>query len=180
MKKLITSMMLLSGLTVAGLASAVVGGGTAAAPAVTEMTVSMFTAVPGNAQGASMGTVTIRQVADGLRFTVNLRGLTPGSHGFHVHEVGSCADSGKAAGGHFDPAGTHEHRGPRGAGHLGDLQVLTVGANGTDTETFVVPHLKRLSDIEGRSLIIHAGGDNYSDNPKMGGGGDRVACGVIQ
>lgn len=170
MKKLIKSMVLLSGLTVAGLATA----------ASSEMAVDMFATAPGNTQGASIGTVLIKESPKGLVFTVNLKGLTPGQHGFHVHEAGSCADMGKAAMGHFDPAGTHEHRGPQGAGHLGDLQALMVGANGTDTETFVVPHLTRLAEITGRSLIIHKGGDNYSDNPKLGGGGARVACGVIQ
>ncbi|MFP5305560.1 MAG: superoxide dismutase family protein, partial [Gammaproteobacteria bacterium] len=33
--------------------------------------------------------------------------------------------------------------------------------------------------IEGHALMIHAGGDNYSDQPqKLGGGGARIACGV--
>ena len=44
----------------------------------------------------------------------------------------------------------------------------------------LAPRIK-LSEIKGRSLMIHAGGDNYSDDPKpLGGGGARVACGVIE
>lgn len=181
MKKLITSMLLLSGLTMVGMAAAGTSGdGLGMVDGDREsLTVAMYATASGNSQGAPMGTVTISQTLKGLQFTVNLRGLIPGRHGFHVHETGSCADMGKAAGGHFDPDGTHEHRGPQGKGHLGDLPALTIGAKGTDTESFVTPRLKSLSDIKGRSLIIHAGGDNYSDNPQLGGGGDRVACGVI-
>lgn len=170
MKKLIKSMVLLSGLTVAGLAAA----------DNTQVTVDMFATAPGNTQGASVGTVLIKQSPGGLVFTVNLKNLTPGQHGFHVHEVGNCGDMGKAAGSHFDPEQTGHHLGPNGHGHQGDLDVLTVAANGKDSQSFVVPHLTNLADITGRSLIIHKGGDNYSDNPKLGGGGDRVACGVIK
>jgi Cu-Zn family superoxide dismutase len=37
-----------------------------------------------------------------------------------------------------------------------------------------------LKEVRGRSIMIHEGGDNYSDQPKpLGGGGARIACGVI-
>lgn len=35
-----------------------------------------------------------------------------------------------------------------------------------------------VSDLKGLTLMIHANGDNYSDNPPLGGG-SRMACGVI-
>ncbi len=36
-------------------------------------------------------------------------------------------------------------------------------------------------EIRERSVVIHAGGDNYQDTPKaLGGGGKRIACGVIK
>lgn len=39
----------------------------------------------------------------------------------------------------------------------------------------------RLADLAGRALMIHAGGDNFSDQPeKNGGGGARIACGVAK
>ncbi len=67
-----------------------------------------------------------------------------------------------------------------GKGHLGDLPVLTVGADGTASTAVTAPRLK-MSDVKGRSLMIHAGGDNYSDQPApLGGGGARVACGVVK
>ena len=138
--------------------------------------------------GASIGTVTLTDTPQGLKLAPSLSGLTPGSHGFHVHEKPECAAglkdgkpaAGLAAGGHYDPATAGKHEGPAGKGHLGDLPVLTVGADGKATEAVVAPRLKT-GDVIGRSLMIHAGGDNYSDVPdKLGGGGGRIACGVIK
>jgi len=85
-----------------------------------------------------------------------------------------------AAGGHYDPASTGKHEGPYGNGHLGDLPALYVAADGKATLPVLAPRLK-VSDIKGRSLMIHAGGDNYSDAPALlGGSGARVACGVVK
>jgi Cu-Zn family superoxide dismutase len=53
---------------------------------------------------------------------------------------------------------------PHGEGHKGDLPALTVDASGKSTKRVVAPHLK-LTDAKGRSIMIHAGGDNYSDQP---------------
>jgi len=40
-----------------------------------------------------------------------------------------------------------------------------------------LPVLKTLDQLEGRALMIHAGGDNYADEPEpLGGGGAR--CGL--
>jgi Cu-Zn family superoxide dismutase len=56
-----------------------------------------------------------------------------------------------------------------------------VAADGTDSETLVAPRITDVNVLKGHSLMIHAGGDNYSDQPKpLGGGGARIACGVIQ
>jgi Cu-Zn family superoxide dismutase len=138
--------------------------------------------------GKGIGTVTISEGPNGLVLTPQLTDLTPGVHGFHVHQNPDCAAGmkegkqvpGLAAGGHYDPAGTGKHLGPQGAGHLGDLPALTVGADGKATTAVVAPRLK-MTDVKGRSLMIHAGGDNYSDQPApLGGGGARVACGVIK
>ena len=83
------------------------------------------------------------------------------------------------AGGHFDPNSTGVHQGPQGQGHLGDLPVLYVDAKGNATRASWAPRLKT-SDLAGRAIIIHSGGDNYSDVPKkLGGGGSRVACGLV-
>jgi len=133
------------------------------------------------------GTVTIDETKYGLVFTPQLEGLPPGVHGFHVHENGACGPGQKdgkpaaalAAGGHYDPAKTGKHSTPWGDGHLGDLPELYVDADGKASYPVLAPRLK-LSDVHGRSLMVHAGGDNHSDHPApLGGGGARVACGVI-
>jgi Cu-Zn family superoxide dismutase len=130
----------------------------------------------------SVGTVIIKETKYGLLFTPDLHDLTPGSHGFHVHLNPSCDDNGMAAGGHLDPAKTDKHLGPyNDEGHLGDLPALFVATNGTATLPVLAPRLKHLSQIKNHSLMIHEGGDNYSDQPeKLGGGGKRMICGVIK
>ena len=76
---------------------------------------------------------------------------------------------------------TGKHAGPTGMGHLGDLPVLTVAANGAAQETLYAPHVASVAALKGHALMIHAGGDNYSDEPApLGGGGARIACGLIQ
>ncbi len=137
--------------------------------------------------GKSVGTVTIKETAEGLELDTNLKGLPPGEHGFHLHENGNCAPAdkdgtptaGQAAGGHYDPEGTKAHRGPGGGGHKGDLPKLEVDAKGNANVQLNVPDLK-LADARSKALMIHEGGDNYSDTPKpLGGGGARIACGVV-
>lgn len=138
--------------------------------------------------GKSLGRVVISESKYGLVFTPELTGLKPGLHGFHVHENPSCAAAEKdgksvpaqAAGGHYDPTGSKRHDLPWGEGHLGDLPGLFVDAKGHADQPVLAPRLK-MSDVKGRALMVHAGGDNYSDQPApLGGGGARVACGVIQ
>ncbi|HLK25199.1 MAG TPA: superoxide dismutase [Cu-Zn] SodC [Caulobacteraceae bacterium] len=164
--------------------AALAGGSTAAANV---LHARMQLATP-DGPGADVGTVTISDSYEGARISVNLHGLPPGQHGFHVHTNPSCApgmvngamaDAG-AAGGHFDPGHNMSHEGPFGFGHLGDLPYLTVSADGGDHETLLAPQIHDVLGLKNRSLIIHAGGDNYSDSPKpLGGGGARIACGVL-
>lgn len=130
--------------------------------------------------GESVGSITLDNAACGVLVTPDLKGLPPGPHGFHVHIKPDCSDNGMAAGGHLDPAKTDAHDGPYNKhGHLGDLPILLVKEDGTATLPTLAPRFK-LADIEGHALMIHAGGDNYSDTPeKLGGGGARIACGII-
>jgi Cu-Zn family superoxide dismutase len=138
--------------------------------------------------GSSLGTITVSSNPYGTLFTPEVTGLTPGLHGFHVHENPNCSAAlkggktipGLAAGGHDDPAGTGRHEGPYANGHLGDLPPLFADDDGRATLPVLAPRIK-LSDLKGRSLMIHAGGDNYADTPAaLGGGGARVACGVVR
>jgi Cu-Zn family superoxide dismutase len=158
-------------------ASAMAADGTA--------TLNLLTA---SGNGDAVGTVTITETRYGLVFTPALTGLPPGFHGFHVHDKGSCAPAqvdgktvpGQAAGGHYDPANTKKHGLPWGDGHMGDLPGLVVDASGAATNPVLAPRLK-FADVKGRALMVHMGGDNHSDTPApLGGGGARMACGVIQ
>jgi Cu-Zn family superoxide dismutase len=168
--------------------AAVILGVLAALPVLAAEVVVPMNLITEQGIGKSIGTVTISEGPDGLVFTPQLTGLAPGLHGFHVHQNADCSAgmkdgkpvAGLAAGGHFDPAKTGKHEGPHGKGHLGDLPALPVGADGKAVTPVTAPRLK-LADVHGRSLMIHAGGDNYADQPApLGGGGARVACGVIQ
>lgn len=158
-----------------------------AAAAAADTVVNMH-AVDANGIGAAVGTVSITGSAHGLVFTPALRGLQPGLHGFHLHQNASCAagvNEGKTvpafgAGGHYDPQATGKHGTPWGDGHAGDLPALYVDADGNATQPVLAPRLKA-ADLKGRALMVHAGGDNHADHPApLGGGGARVACGVIE
>ena len=136
----------------------------------------------------SLGLVEISQTPYGLVLSPNLQGLPPGLHGFHLHQNASCKPAEKdgkmvaaaAAGGHYDPDQTGIHDMPWGEGHLGDLPALYVDADGKATRSVLAPRLE-MDDLQGRALMVHAGGDNYSDSPNaLGGGGARIACGVIE
>ena len=136
----------------------------------------------------SIGTVEISETDHGLLFTPDLTSLPAGVHGFHVHENGSCDAAEKdgkmvpaqAAGGHYDPQNTGKHDGPYGDGHLGDLPALYVNEDGTADYPVLAPRIKKLDEIKDKALMIHAGGDNHADKPEpLGGGGARMACGVI-
>ena len=138
--------------------------------------------------GAPIGKVTISETPYGLQFAPALSGLKPGIHGFHVHAKGSCepgTSDGKtvaagAAGGHLDPQNTGKHLGPYAEGHLGDLPAIYVTDEGKADYPVVAPRIKSLSEIKGKALMVHVGGDNHADHPQpLGGGGARFACGVI-
>ena len=134
-----------------------------------------------NGQGQRIGSITAEDSFCGVLLTPNLKGLPPGLHGFHVHVNPDCGNNGMAAGGHLDPGNTNEHNGPyNNHSHLGDLPVLIVNQDGTATLPTLAPRFK-LAQILNHALMIHAGGDNYSDKPeKLGGGGARIACGIIK
>jgi superoxide dismutase, Cu-Zn family len=137
----------------------------------------------------TLGTIIVSGTEGGTNFTMHLHGLPPGPHGFHLHENANCGPTlmngiripGGAAGEILDPDFTGKHEGPTGEGHLGDLPVLDVQPDGTATQTLAAPRLKDVEALKGRALIIQVGGDNYKDTPmRDGGGGGRLACGVVQ
>lgn len=120
------------------------------------------------AAGAAGGTVRLTSVPAGVRVQAQVRGLTPGFHGFHVHQTGTCEGSTTppftSAGGHFAAVGT-EH-----GAHVGDLPPLHVGADGTAraelvTDAFSLSDLSPEEGTRSRALIVHAGPDNLAHIP---------------
>lgn len=137
--------------------------------------------ITSNDKQVGIGRVTFEDGDYGLLIKPNLHGLPPGLHGFHIHINPDCGNQGLNAGGHLDPAKTGKHLGPYDkAGHLGDLPALFVNKKGQAILPMLAPRL-HVRDILNHSVMIHAGADNYADTPeKLGGGGKRIACGVIQ
>ncbi|MGG3308465.1 superoxide dismutase family protein [Paenibacillus lautus] len=135
-----------------------------------------------NAAGESVGSATLEQINDGVKVKITASGLTPGKHGFHVHENTIKDRDFKSAGGHFNP--TDKHHGlkhPQGS-HVGDMPNLVVGADGTVEAEMIIQHgtleKNQPNSVLGRSLIIHAGEDDEVTDPS-GNSGDRVAGGNI-
>ena len=127
------------------------------------------------------GAVTFTKVADGVRVEANVTGLTPGKHGFHVHQFGDLSSAdGSAAGGHFNPAG-HQHAGPdaenRHAGDMGNIEADASGA-GKLAYTDKQLQLDGANSILGRGVVVHAKEDDLKSQPS-GEAGPRVAVGVI-
>lgn len=129
------------------------------------------------------GDVFFEDTPDGLKVSAELKGFVPGDHGFHIHQFGDCRDSGKAAGGHYNPEGA-----PHGmvmkdgfkSAHAGDLGNVSIAADGTAKLEVVVPDLTLSSgphSIAGRSVVVHESKDDFSQ--PLGNAGARVGCGEI-
>lgn len=155
-------------------------------PAGADVTVTM-NAAGADGPGAQMGTITLHEVNAGTMIHPDLKGVPAGVHGFHLHENGSCLPANKGgevipageAGDHYDPHEAGAHAGPYDeGGHRGDLPALYATDQGEVTVPVLAPYIK-LADFAGRALVLHAGADTYSDTPKLGGGGARLACGVV-
>jgi len=133
-------------------------------------------------QGSSVkGSVTFSKAADGVKVEGEITGLTPGKHGFHIHEFGDpSSPDGKSAGGHFNPtsekhgAPDSEHR------HTGDFGNIEAGADGTAKISYVDKQISFSGEksILGRGVVVHAKADDLKSQP-AGDAGDRVAVGVI-
>ncbi|QGY48043.1 superoxide dismutase family protein [Maribellus comscasis] len=128
------------------------------------------------------GIVTFTESSTGVVTVIaDLEGLTPGKHGFHIHQYGDCTKpDGTSAGGHFNPE-HKDHGGPTDMDrHVGDLGNIEAGEDGTAhielTDTML--KLNGASSIIGRGIIVHAGEDDLTSQP-TGAAGARVACGVI-
>ncbi len=138
-----------------------------------------------SANGLPTGTAQITAAGDSLTLNLATAGLPAGTHGLHLHMIGSCAAPAfSSAGGHLNPA-RHQHGTANPAGsHLGDLPnlivdtksaaTLSVKLNGSRAELEAA-----LFDADGTALVIHADQDDYKTDPS-GNSGARIACGVLQ
>lgn len=127
------------------------------------------------------GIVRFTQEEDGVLIKADLTGLTPGKHGFHIHENGDCsAADATSAGGHFNPA-DKDHGAPdvddRHAGDFGNVEADKDG-NATYERLDKVAALNGPDTIVGRAVIVHDGEDDLKTQP-TGDAGSRGACGVI-
>ncbi|NGX42939.1 MAG: Superoxide dismutase-like protein YojM [Chlamydiae bacterium] len=128
-----------------------------------------------------VGAVTFTEVEGRVRIIADIGGLTPGKHGFHIHEHGDCsAADASSAGGHFNPT-NQKHGGPdsyeRHVGDLGNLEADEFGFAHYDRIDRVIS-LRGEHSIIGKSVIVHEGEDDLMTNP-TGNAGKRVACGKI-
>jgi superoxide dismutase, Cu-Zn family len=128
-----------------------------------------------------VGTATFVQREGYVEVTAEVSGLTPGLHGFHVHEFGDCSmKDGSSAGGHFNPTNM-PHGGPDSPKHhegdLGNLQADKAGMAKFLAKDKSL-QLNGPYSIVGRSLIIHEKVDDLKTQPS-GDSGKRIACGVI-
>jgi Cu-Zn family superoxide dismutase len=127
------------------------------------------------------GTITFTKSGDEIKIVADVTGLTPGKHGFHIHEFGDCSSpDGKAAGGHFNPT-NNPHAGHDAAQrHEGDLGNLEADSSGKAhlelTDNMMTMNGEK--SIIGRGVIVHEKEDDLKSQP-VGNAGGRLACGVI-
>ena len=128
------------------------------------------------------GTVRLESLDEGgVRVIADLKGLSSGRHAFHVHEVGDCSEEAAAAGPHFNFLTETEASEPppqRITGNLGELEVDDSGRARLEA-TIGMAQLEGPRSIVGRSVVVHARGNDAS-SPPDGDAGERIACGVIE
>ena len=148
-----------------------------------------------NAAGASLGTASVKATGSGVQVRLELRGLTPGSHGAHVHATGNCAKAADpatgevipfgASGGHFDPFVTRNHGAPtddpraRHAGVLPNLEVSADGVGRLNFETAKLTVSGAMTTVADRAIVIHANADDFETDP-AGNSGARIACAELR
>ncbi len=144
------------------------------------------------------GTIEFTEKDDKIMIDLNLKGLPPGKHGFHIHEAGDLTDECQSACAHFNPT-NKSHGGPKDKNrHVGDLGNITANKDGIVKKKIYdsLIALKGKNNILGRCVVIHEdiddlgkGGLNkkgeiidkkvHDESLKTGNAGKRIACGVI-
>lgn len=136
------------------------------------------------ANTAIKGMVSLEDTAAGLHIKAQLANVSPGSHGFHIHEFGFCDQDGKAAGGHYNPMGA-----PHGMimkdgmqkAHPGDMGNITADKTGGASLELTIPGIS-IADgnytVGGRAIVLHEKADDFGQ--PVGNAGGRIACGTIK
>lgn len=148
-------------------------------------TISAQATLAPTAGNKTSGLVSFTQGTEGVRVKARVEGLTPGLHGFHIHEKGDCsAPDGSSAGGHFNPTSAPHGDPAHSSKHSGDFGNINANADGVATLDVTVP-LAQLTLTEGspvnavkRAVIVHVAPDDFTTQP-TGNAGGRLACGVI-
>jgi Cu-Zn family superoxide dismutase len=140
--------------------------------------------ITGTAQGSAIsGTLKLTEDAKGLNVAGDITGLTPGLHGFHIHEYGDCSDNGMAAGGHYNPKGNAHGdvlKDGQAHAHAGDMGNIQADAQGTAHINVTIPGLSLSGgklNAAGRALVIHEKADDFTQ--PAGNAGGRAGCGTI-
>jgi superoxide dismutase, Cu-Zn family len=126
------------------------------------------------------GKVSFTKAASGIRVRAEISGLTPGEHGFHVHEYGVWSEDGMSSGGHFNPT-MEKHAGiDSKKRHVGDLGNITANSNGNATLDVEDAHMSfhGATSIVGRGVVVHEKADDLKSQP-AGNAGARLAVGVV-
>jgi Cu-Zn family superoxide dismutase len=138
-----------------------------------------------DAQGRTLGEVTLREASGGVLLKADLQNVPAGTHAFHIHTVGKCdAPDFTTAGGHFNPTMMKHGLLASGGPHAGDMPNVTVAADGKlsvevlDANVTLGAGAKSLFDADGSAIVLHAMGDDYTTDP-TGNAGGRLACGVV-
>jgi len=128
------------------------------------------------------GMVHFNQTSDGqVQVVGDLSGLTPGMHGFHVHEKGDCGGEGQAAGGHFNPMNAPHASPDATSHHAGDFGNITADASGKahiDFTTHSITVAAGANSVVDRAVVVHADPDDLNSQP-AGNSGKRVGCGTV-
>ncbi|XP_046635759.1 superoxide dismutase [Cu-Zn]-like [Daphnia pulicaria] len=132
------------------------------------------------------GVLHFDQQGDVVNVKGEVTGLTPGDHGFHVHEFGDYTNGCMSAGPHFNPTAV-EHGGPTDeVRHVGDLGNVVANESGVATVDIkdCLLSLSGVNGIIGRTVVVHADPDDFGKgghelSKVTGNAGARVACGII-
>ena len=149
------------------------------------MSATATAVIKGTLEGSQIaGQVKFEETEKGLKVDAAISGASAGEHGFHIHEHGSCAESGNAAGSHFNPDQTKHGFLPIDGfkeAHAGDLGNIIVNSNGEGKLSVEIPNLslsKEPYNVVHHAIILHANKDDFGQ--PTGNAGGRIACGVIE